>query len=213
MRSLVTNRPTAVQILHLSTYCWSELNEYVISSGSWRCLECIKDEWVEAVTGAFVWKWFRCLFLLRHLFQDAFVWFQLFSCTAVSHGCLSSWYSSLFPSCGTLGLAWWGFFMLSGRDIHYLWGRPSELWVRQNRTGPLLLQSPAGQGPVPLDGSIVSFSCSAQWGQMDTLQKDGKNCKWFYFELWLILQILSNDFDRLWLKNCSNFIWKSVISL
>ncbi len=37
---------------------------------------------MEAITGAFVWKWFRCLFLSRHLFQDAFVWFQLF-CSAV----------------------------------------------------------------------------------------------------------------------------------
>lgn len=69
------------------------------------------------------------------------------------------------------------FFMLSGRDIHRLWGRPSELWVRQNRTGPLLLQSPAGKGLVPLDGSTISFSRSAWRGQMDTLQKDYKPSK------------------------------------
>lgn len=48
--------------------------------------------------------------------------------------------------------------MLSGRDIYCLWGRPSELWVRQNRTGPLLIQSPAGQGAVPLNGSTVSLA-------------------------------------------------------
>lgn len=79
------NRPTAVQILHRSAYFSNELNEHVISSGSWRCLESIKDERVEAITGGFVRKWFRCLLLLKHLFQDAFVWFQLFSLTLQFH--------------------------------------------------------------------------------------------------------------------------------
>lgn len=90
------------------------------------------------------------------------------------HGCLFSRYSSLSPLCGTLGLARCFFDMLSGRDILCLWGCPHELWVRQNRTGPLLLQRPAGQGAVPSDGSTVSFCRSARWGQMDTLQKDCK---------------------------------------
>ncbi len=133
---------------------------------------------MEAVIGAFVWKWFRCLFVLRHLFQDAFVWFQLFFCTAVLFTCLFVLLIQFLVS--FMWYTWFSlvvFFMLSGRDTRCLWGRPSELWVRQNRSGPLLLQSPAGQGPVPSDGSTVSFSRSAQWGQMDTLQKKKKPSK------------------------------------
>lgn len=89
------------------------------------------------------------------------------------------------------------FFMLSGRDSHCLWGRPSELWVRQNRTGPLLLQNPAGQGPVPLDGLTTSFFCISRQGQMDALQKDCKPSKWLYCMVEYIFSVLNNNSDHL----------------
>lgn len=82
---------------------------------------------MEAVTGAFVWKWFRCVFLLRHLFQDAFVWFQLFfllHCSPFHMAVCSLDTVPCLLYVVHLVLAWWGSFKLSGRDIHCLWGHP-----------------------------------------------------------------------------------------
>ena len=102
---------------------------------------------MEAVTGAFVQKWFKCLFLLKQLFQDGFVWFQFFfSCTEVYF----TWLSVFLLQC-LFSLMWYTLFspvffsLLSGRDIHCLWGHPTELWVRQNGLGHFCCKALQGE--------------------------------------------------------------------
>lgn len=70
------------------------------------------------------------------------------------------------------------FFMPSGRNTHYLRG-PTELWVRQNRTGPLLLQSPAGQGLMPLDSSNQFFPQSSAGPDGHPMKKNGDHANEF----------------------------------